>query len=76
MVKEAEAPMDPFGPGNVWAVGVMGPTLIKINSVLTELRLGTINTPSDDKVRSYAFAFHQFAEALEKLSANLKAHMK
>lgn len=44
VVKEVDALMDPFGGGDEWAVG-MRLALMKINSVVAELGLGTVNSP-------------------------------
>ena len=44
--------------------------------MLTELGLGTINKPQEDKVSNYAYAFHLLTNNLDKLSGTLKVASK
>jgi hypothetical protein len=47
-----------------------------MNDVLTELGLGTISSPQEEKVPNYAYVFHLHADNLDKLSGTLKAASK
>ena len=66
MVNQDEAPVDPFGDRDNWAVGIMSKALLKIRHVLKNSSLGTLNPPREEKVSNYVFIFHQLADVLEE----------
>jgi hypothetical protein len=43
MVNQDEAPVDPFGDRDDWAVGIMSKAFLKIRRVLQNIGLGTLN---------------------------------
>ena len=57
MVNQDEAPVDPFGDRDDWAIGIMSKTSLKIRHVLQNTGLGTLNLPQEEKVSSYVFIF-------------------
>ena len=56
-VNQDEAPMDPFGDRDDWAIGIMSKAFLKIRHVLQNTSLGTLNLPREEKVSSYVFIF-------------------
>ena len=71
VVNQDEAPVDPFGDRDDWAVGIMSKAFLKIRHVLQNTGLGTLNLPREEKVSSYVFIFHQLTDVLEELPAYL-----
>ena len=71
VVNQDEAPVDPFGDRDDWAVGFMSKAFLKIRHVLQNISLGTLNPPREEKVSNYVFIFHQLADVLEELPAYL-----
>ena len=71
MVNQDEAPVDPFGDRDDWAVGIMSKAFLKIALVLQNTGLCTLNPPREEKVSSYVFIFHQLTDVLEELPAYL-----
>ena len=49
----------------------MNKAFLKIKHVLQNTGLGTLNPSWEEKVSSYVFIFHQFADVLEELPAYL-----
>ena len=70
-VNQDEAPMDPFGDRDDWAIGIMSKAFLKIRHVLQNTGVGTLNLPREEKVSSYVFIFHQLIDVLEELLAYL-----
>ena len=71
MVNQDEAPVDPFGDRDDWAIGIMSKAFLKIRHVLQNTGVGTLNPPQEEKVSSYVFIFHQLTNVLEELLAYL-----
>ena len=69
MVNQDEAPVDPFGDRDDWAIGIMSKAFLKIRHALQNTSLGTFNLPQEEKVSSYVFIFHQLIDVLEELLA-------
>ena len=76
VVNQDEAPVDPFGDRDNWAIGIMCKALLKIRHVLKNTSLGTLNPPQEEKVSSYVFIFHQLTDVLEELPAYLIKNRK
>ena len=45
VMNQDEAPVDPFGDRNDWAIGIMSKAFLKIMHVLQNTRVGTLNPP-------------------------------
>ena len=71
VVNQDEAPVDPFGDRDDWAIGIMSKAFLKIRHVLQNTGLVTFNPPRVEKVSSYVFIFHQLTYVLEELLAYL-----
>jgi hypothetical protein len=65
VVNQDEAPVNPFGERDDWAVGIMNKAFLKIKHVLKNTGVGTLNSPQEEKVSSYVCIFHQLADVLE-----------
>ena len=63
VVNQDEAPMDPFGDKDDWAVSIMSKAFLKIRHVLQNTGLGALNPPREEKVSSYVFIFHQLTNS-------------
>ena len=75
MVNQDEAPMDPFGDRDVWAIDITSKAFWTIKSAVENINLGTLTPPFVEKVSSYIFIFHQLVDVLEELPAYLnKSH--
>jgi hypothetical protein len=57
VVNQDEAPVDPFGDRDDWAIGIMSKAFLKIRHVLQNTCLGSLKPPQDEKVNSYVFIF-------------------
>jgi hypothetical protein len=57
VVNQDEAPVDPFGDRDDWAIGIMSKAFLKIRHVLQNTCRGTLKPPRDEKVNSYVFIF-------------------
>jgi hypothetical protein len=57
VVNQDEAPVDPFGDRDDWAIGIMSKAFLKIRHVLQKTCLGTLKPPRDEKVNNYVFIF-------------------
>ena len=71
VVNQDEAPVDPFGDRDDWAIGIMRKAFLKIRHVLQTTGLGTLNPPWEEKVSSYVFIFPQLTDVLEEPLAYL-----
>ena len=71
MVNQDEAPVDPFGDRDNWAIGIMSKAFWNIKCVVENTNLGTLTPPQVKKVSSYIFIFHQLGDVLEELPAYL-----
>ena len=71
-----EDPLNPFGDDDEWALSLFQKTFFRMNVVLTELSLGTVNKPQKEKVPNYADAFHLLTDNPDKLLGTLKPGSK
>ena len=71
-----EDPFDPIEYGDAWALSLFQKSYWRMNAVLTELGLGTVSRPQEEKVPNYAYAFHLLTDNLNKLSGTLKVASK